>query len=288
MAKKYMQDPAGFRAAEDAQHARLAALHAGSAHRPQGTPENAGPAGFLPGKPFTDIAPTTLGWKELKDCFDWRMFFGVCGLKCRGEDGCAESSELEHETLSILSREKPEAFICARFLDCRRDGDDIVSIDGNLRLPMLRDGHSLADFFPEEGSVQLGLFAVRVDGGAEGDFVGHALRVCLAEAASEYLGRRWESLLPEGFRLIRPGIGYACCPDHSLKRDILAALPETGITLTDSCAMIPEASVCGLVIAHRDAAYHDIRRVTPEGLASYAARRGFSEEERKLFLSHLL
>ncbi|MBO4916460.1 MAG: methionine synthase [Bacteroidales bacterium] len=317
MAKKYMQDPAGFRAAEDAQHARLAALHAGSARHPQGTLENAAscgqtpagypekpltlrenarrvpmetpyPAGFLPGKPFTDIAPTTLGWKELRDCFDWRMFFGVCGLKCRGEDGCAESSELEHEALSILSREKPFAFVCARFLDCRRDGDDIVSIDGSLRLPMLRDGHSLADFFPEIGSAQLGLFAVRVDGGAEGDFVGHALRVCLAEAASEYLGRRWESLLPEGFRLIRPGIGYACCPDHSLKRDILATLPETGITLTDSCAMIPEASVCGLVIAHRDAAYHDIRRVTPEELASYAARRGFSEEERKLFLSHLL
>ena len=288
MAKKYMQDPAGFRAAEDALHARLAALHAGKVRPPQATPGNAGPAGFLPGKPFSDIAPMMLGWKELKACFDWRMFFGVCGLKCRGEDGCAESAELEHEALSILSREKPEAFVCARFLDCRRDGDDIVSIDGSLRLPMLRDGHSLADFFPEDDSAQLGLFAVRVDGGAGDDFVGHALRVCLAEAASEYLDRRWESLLPEGYRLIRPGIGYACCPDHSLKRDILAALPETGITLTDSCAMIPEASVCGLVIAHRDAAYHDIRRVTPESLAAYAARRGFSEDERKLFLSHLL
>ena len=309
MAKKYMQDPAGFMAAEDAQHARLTSLHAG--RRPQGTPENAAPCGQTPAgypeKPptlrenarrvppetpypagFTDIAPTMLGWKELKDCFDWRMFFGVCGLKCRGEDNCAESAQLEHEALSILSREKPEAFVCARFFDCRRDGDDIVATDGNLRLPMLRDTHSLADFFPEEGASQLGLFAVRVDNGAEGDFVGHALRVCLAEAASEHLGRRWQALLPDGVRLIRPGIGYACCPDHSLKRDVLAALPDTGITLTDSCAMIPEASVCGLVIAHRDAAYHDIRRVSPEKLADYAARRGFSEAERKLFLNHLL
>ena len=300
MAKKYMQDPEGFKAAEDAQHARLAALHAG---RPAGQPEKGGtlrantrrvspetasPAGgFLPGKPFADIPPMTLGWNELRPCFDWRMFFGVCGLKCRGEDGCAESSQLEHEALSILSREKPEAFVTAHFLDCRRDGDDIVSLDGSLALPMLREGRSLADFFPEEGSAQLGLFAVRVDKGAEGDFVGHALRVCLAEAASEYLGRKWESLMPEGLRLIRPGIGYACCPDHSLKRDVLAALPETGITLTDSCAMIPEASVCGLVIAHRDAAYHDIRHVTPEALDAYAARRGFNETERKLFLSHL-
>ena len=229
----------------------------------------------------------TLGWDELRSSFDWRMFFGICGLKCRGEDGCAESSQLEHEALAIISREKPEAFVTARFIDCQRDGDDIVSVNGALRLPMLRDTHSLADFFPEEGSAQLGLFAVRVDCPADGDFVGHAVRVSLAEAASEYLGRKWESLLPDGMRLIRPGIGYACCPDHSLKRDVLAFLPETGITLTDSCAMIPEASICGLVIAHRDAAYHDIRHVSPEDLAAYAARRGFSEDERKLFLNHL-
>ena len=285
MAKKYMQDPEGFKAAEDAQHARMAALHSG---KPAGASETAFPAGgFLPGRPFADIPPMTLGWNELRTCFDWRMFFGVCGLKCRGEDGCAESSQLEHEALAILSREKPEAFVTAHFLDCRRDGDDIVSLDGSLNLPMLREGRSLADFFPEEGSAQLGLFALRVDKGDDDDFVGHALRVCLAEAASEYLGRRWESLLPDGMRLIRPGIGYACCPDHSLKRDVLAALPVTGITLTDSCAMIPEASVCGLVIAHRDAAYHDIRHVTPEALDAYAARRGFTETERKLFLSHL-
>ncbi len=296
MAKKYMQDPAAFMAAEDAEHARLAALlPAGSPAKAAAlrdnarrvSPETASPPGFLPGRPFSDLPPSFLGWKDLRTCFDWRMFFGVCGLKCRGEDGCPESAGLEHEALAILSREKPEAFVCARFLDCRREGDDIVSVDGSLRLPMLREGHSLADFFPEEGSAQLGLFAVRVDSGANGDFVGHALRVCLAEAASEYLGRKWEALIPEGYRLIRPGIGYACCPDHSLKRDILAALPETGISLTDSCAMIPEASICGLAIAHRDAAYHDIRHPEPSALAAYATRRGFTEAERKLFLSHL-
>ncbi|MBR3012664.1 MAG: methionine synthase [Bacteroidales bacterium] len=292
MAKKYMVDPAGFIAAEDAQHARLAAL------RPAGYPQKTATlrensrrvsekSAYPAGKPFADIAPMTLGWKELKSCFDWRMFFGICGLKCRGEDGCAASSELEHEALAILSKDKPEAFVRARFFDCHREGDDIVSTDGTISLPMLRDGHSLADYFPDEGGAQLGLFAVRVDCPADGDFVGHALRVSLAEAASEYLGRKWESLLPEGIRLIRPGIGYACCPDHSLKRDILSVLPDTGISLTDSCAMIPEASICGLVIAHRDAAYHDIRHVSPDDLAAYAAKRGFNEEARKLFLSHL-
>ena len=296
MAKKYMQDPAGFIAEENARYARLANLSAASPEnqdKPRDdartfSPEAPQAAGFLAGRPFADLAPTALEWNDLRPCFDWRMFFGICGLKCRCEDGCAESAELEHEALSIIAGEKPEAYVQARFFDCRRIGDDIVSTDGSLALPMLRDVHSLADFFTEEGSAQLGLFSVRVDAPGEGDFVGHALRVTLAEAASEYLGRRWESLIPDGFRLIQPGIGYACCPDHSLKRDILAVLPGTGITLTDSCAMIPEASICGLVIAHRDAAYHDIRHVSPSVLASYADKRGFSEDERKLFLSHLL
>ena len=306
MAKRYMQDPAAFAAFEHAQQARLAALRAPAGdpekrpalrestrrvqpktpypagESPQGTAENRLPCRF------TDIPLTKLGWKELKGCFDWRMFFGVCGLKCRGEDGCAESAELEHEALGILSAEKPEAVVTARFFDCRRTGDDIVATDGSLTLPMLRDGASLADFFPEEGSAQLGLFAVRVDCPDDGSFVGHALRVTLAEAASEYLGRRWDGLLPEGFKLIRPGIGYACCPDHSLKRDVLAALPGTGITLTDSCAMIPEASICGLVIAHRYAAYNNIRKVDAAELDAYASRRGFSDEEKRLFLSHLM
>jgi 5-methyltetrahydrofolate--homocysteine methyltransferase len=295
MAKKYMQDPAAFIADEKARYARLASLSAGSHEKPANLRENARrlstemplPADYLPGKPFTDLPSAELGWEDLRPCFDWRMFFGVCGLKCRGEDGCKESSELEHEALSIIGKERPAAHVQARFFDCRRIGDDIVSTDGSLILPMLRDTHCLADFFPEEGSSQLGLFTVRVDAPGDDDFVGHALRVTLAEAASEYLGRKWNALIPEGFRLIRPGIGYACCPDHSLKRDILSFLPDSGITLTDSCAMIPEASICGLVIAHRNAAYHDIRHISPEAAAAYAAKRGFTQEDCKLFLGHL-
>ena len=290
MAKKYMQDPEGFAAAEREQQEHLRSLRSAapssSVEKPADVHEVS--TGYLPGKPFKDVPLQSLGWKTLKGSFDWRLFFGVCGLKCRGEDGRAESSELEHEALSILSAEKPEAVVTARFFDCHREGDDIVSLDGNLRLPTLREGASLADFFPEEGSAQLGLFAVRVDCPADGSFVGHALRVTLAEAASEYLGQQWEALLPEGIKLIRPGIGYACCPDHSLKRDVLAALPDMGIVLTDSCAMIPEASICGLVISHRDANYCNIRKVDASKLEAYAARRGFTAEEKKLFLSHLM
>ena len=82
------------------------------------------------------------------------------------------------------------------------------------------------------------------------------LRLCLAEAASEWIGRRLR--VPEGYRLIRPGVGYPSCPDHRLKIEILSRIPDSqklGISLTESLAMIPEASVCGFVVAHREARY---------------------------------
>ena len=93
--------------------------------------------------------------------------------------------------------------------------------------------------------------------------------------------------LEPGLKFIAPGIGYACCPDHSLKRDLLALLPPMGVTLTDSCSMVPEASVCGFLIAHKDAAYHSVRDITARDLEAYIQKRGFSPEQVNLFLSHL-
>ena len=60
-----------------------------------------------------------------------------------------------------------------------------------------------------------------------------AVRVTLAEAASTWLDNKLEAALPEGVRVAKPAAGYASCPDHSLKRDILGMLPEgLDITLT--------------------------------------------------------
>ncbi len=52
--------------------------------------------------------------------------------------------------------------------------------------------------------------------------------------------------------------------------------------------MQPAASICGLVIVHPEAAYPDIRRISRSQYDNYAARRGFSEGQAQLFLSHLL
>ena len=129
-----------------------------------------------------------------------------------------------------------------------------------------------------------------------------SLRLALAEAASGWLDAQLNKQLrsrtqPQDgstptppVRIIKPAAGYASCPDHSLKRDILALLPDAAgldIRLTDACAMIPDASICGLIFAHPAATYPDIRRLSPAALESYAARRGFSPEETRQFLGHL-
>ena len=120
-----------------------------------------------------------------------------------------------------------------------------------------------------------------------------SLRLALAEAASLWLDAELARHLPEGspVRIIKPAAGYASCPDHSLKRDILALLPGASgleIRLTESCAMIPDASICGLIFAHPQATYPEIRRLRPAALDAYARHRGFSPEEARLFLGHLL
>ena len=116
-----------------------------------------------------------------------------------------------------------------------------------------------------------------------------AVRVTLAEAASTWLDRQLEKRLPEGTIIAKPAAGYASCPDHSLKRDILKMLPEgLDIKLTESCAMIPDASICGFVVLHPEAGYPEIRHIGKDQYELYTAARGFSPEEARTFLSHLL
>ena len=129
-----------------------------------------------------------------------------------------------------------------------------------------------------------------------------SLRLTLAEAASGWLDAQLEKQLKDAQRdgkpvpatpvkIVKPAAGYASCPDHSLKRDILALLPggdQLDIRLTESCAMIPDASICGLVFAHPAASYPEIRRLPAEALDAYAAARGFNPEDAKRYLSHLL
>ena len=219
------------------------------------------------------------------------MFQLVCGTAKAGSD---LKDEMRSSAQTLLDTVKYDIRVTVRIFDCYTEDDTIISSDGLLRLPLPRhaSGESLCDYFPKKASSKLsqcGLFAASVFGGQESDLLHHAVRVSLAEAASGWINHKLGEGLAEGLKIIMPGIGYSCCPDHSLKTDVLALLPpELGIGLTEGYAMLPESSVCGLVIAHPRAHYTDIPRLSEAELSDYASRRGISLASARQLLGYLV
>ena len=264
---------------------------------------------YLRGRFFADIPCRELSIAEVLPYFDWKLFYAIWGVK-KGDDTTVQLNADAIDRLEAMKREGGcRIRIAARFDACHAEDDVIVA--PQWRLPMLRqegaDGRSLADFVAPKAygfDSPAGMFAISVHARhAEGcqceacrmeydSLLERSLRLTLAEAASGWLDAELGKQLPKGspVKIVKPAAGYASCPDHSLKRDILALLPGGSgldIRLTESCAMIPDASICGLVFAHPAASYPEIRRLDPATLDAYAALRGFSPEEAKLFLGHL-
>ena len=132
-----------------------------------------------------------------------------------------------------------------------------------------------------------------------------ALADRLAEAFAEYLHKRarleWgygrnenlthEDLIGEKYRGIRPAPGYPACPDHTEKRilfDLLQAKEATGVSLTESYAMLPAASVCGLYFAHKEARYFAVSAIGKDQVDSYARRKGIPVAEVERWLSPVI
>ena len=95
-----------------------------------------------------------------------------------------------------------------------------------------------------------------------------------------------EDLIHENYRGIRPAFGYPACPDHLPKTTLFELLdaPSIGISLTESLAMAPAASVSGIYLPHPEARYFGIGRITLEQVEDYAVRmeRPTAEIERWL------
>ncbi len=98
-------------------------------------------------------------------------------------------------------------------------------------------------------------------------------------------------LIKEDYRGIRPAPGYPACPDHTEKYklfDLLNATETAGITLTESLAMYPGASVCGWYFSHPDSHYFGIGHIEKDQLADYTKRKDMSREEMERWLSPIL
>ena len=314
LANQLITDREGTEAAEHKKQEHLRELYAQSSQKKAvHKPVEPFPAfSFIKGEPFANISGKRLGIEEVEPFFDWNMFAAIWGIKSgTGHDELRKLRADAHKEIDRLKNGNAcRITISARFDGCHSEGDDIVSKD--FRLPMLRQEgeRSLADFVPpkEYGfESPMGMFAISVRteshpsgcdcpacGTEYGPMLTRAVRLTLAEAASEWLSRHIHKELPSEFsgaKVIKPAAGYSSCPDHTLKRDILRLLPESerlGITLLDSCAMIPDASICGLIFIHPDATYPEIRRVSQKAIDEYARRRGMSDSEKARFLGHLL
>ena len=96
-----------------------------------------------------------------------------------------------------------------------------------------------------------------------------------------------EALIREEYHGIRPAPGYPACPDHSLKPalfDLLDATHNTGITLTESMAMLPTAAVSGFYFAHPESEYFGVAKIGDDQVTDYAARRGWDEATARRWL----
>ena len=118
-----------------------------------------------------------------------------------------------------------------------------------------------------------------------------ALADRFAEAFAEWLHRKvrrelWGyapeealdnvALIREEYRGIRPAPGYPACPDHAAKAQLFAMLEASriGMSLTESFAMLPAASVSGFYLAHPEATYFAVGKTADDQFEDFARRSG--------------
>ena len=185
-----------------------------------------------------------------------------------------------------------------------------------------RPNVALADFVAPIGSGlvdHVGAFAVTAGHGLDGPdglvaeftaahddysaILAKSLADRLAEAFAERLHERvrrelWgyapdealsnSELIAERYQGIRPAPGYPACPDHTEKQtlfELLDATARAGIELTESCAMLPGASVSGYYLWNPASHYFGVGRIDRDQLEDYAARKGIPLAEAERWLA---
>jgi 5-methyltetrahydrofolate--homocysteine methyltransferase len=186
---------------------------------------------------------------------------------------------------------------------------------------VMRPNRSLADFIaPKDSGVAdyIGMFAVTAGLGVDvkekqfekdhDDYSAIMLKALadrFAEAFAEAMHARvrrdlWgyanaetlsnDDLIAEKYRGIRPAPGYPACPDHLVKRGMFDVLQanEIGMSVTESLAMLPAASVSGFYLAHPDSTYFSVGKIGQDQLEDYAQRMSLSKQDAERALAPLL
>lgn len=249
--------------------------------------------------------------KELLSYIDWNYFFHAWDIKPKDYTS-KEATLLKKEAVALVLEKTPVVKSLFRLCDAYSIGDNLM-IEGIL-LPLLRQQHNakerpnlcLSDFVSPRGD-KIGIFATAVSHSFEEErnecdpyrsMLIQTIADRLAEAATSAMHMKvrttpgyWgyapnekstpEDLKYERYQGIRPAIGYPSLPDQSVIfiLDKILNLQEAGIKLTESGAMIPHASVCGIMISHPAAQYFAVGNISEEQLHDYCSRRGASIEE---------
>ena len=326
LAKKFILDREGFEKEEHRKQAEIRELYDVKEKPAAPATEWKIKTSGYAADTYIDILPESIGYMELPiqealPYFDWKMLHAIWGVRYGSPvPEVAELMQLRRDAEEEIAAGGFKLKIALQFYKACTNGDDIIAYtaDGARTVPMLRQESgellSLCDYVrpsgKQSGSV-FGIFAITAmaaDAHEEGcccpacsnkyeDLVARTVRMTMAEAASTWLDRKiMEDLKIKGIdtskvKLIKPAAGYASCPDHTLKRDILEMLPsgdKLGIKLTESFAMTPESSICGMIFIHPQAKYPEIRKISDKQAEGYAQRRGMDQIEARRFLGHLL
>ena len=226
-------------------------------------------------------------------------------FEARGVLGIFPANQVGEDDIEVYSK---EGVILDKLLTLRQQSLK------NVKAPNI----ALADFIAPKSTEKqdyIGLFSVTAGFGVEekakkfeeelDDFnaiMVKALADRLAEAFAEYLHHKvrtetWgyasdetlnnEDLIKEGYQGIRPAPGYPACPDHLEKGTIWKLLDvekNIGVTLTDSYAMFPTASVSGYYFANPNSKYFGLGKIEKDQLTSYAKRRNITLKEAQRWL----
>lgn len=231
---------------------------------------------------------------ELHDYIDWNGFLNFWGFKgklseiiYRDDEKGREAEKIYEQGLSLLGEAIPggefKASAVVNFYEAAsavEDGEDTILIydkpGGEViaRFPMPRQRRegsgyrSVADYFPKaaDGACSVvGVFAVVVEDLREKEFdhksfeflLRHSICARLTDALAQWV----QDQTAMGQHVIRPAFGYPACPSHQLKKvafDLIKAPERLGVRLTESCAVYPTTTICGLLVAHPQAEYFGV------------------------------
>ena len=247
---------------------------------------------------------------DLQPYINWVYFYFAWQLKDKAEQQRIRS---EAETFLQECEGHYQAYALFQIVEAHAEGEDVLVERG--RIPLLRQQEEGSQFlclsdFVSPVADKIGLFATSVDAAMVSDFdddpyqkmMAQLLADRLAEAAAErmheevrkhYWGYAKDEQLSiaqmqqEQFQGIRPAVGYPSLPDASLNflLDELLDFQQIGISLTESGAMRPHASVSGLMLAAPESHYFSVGRIGEDQLADYARRRQMPIDKMRKFLT---